>query len=148
MTLTAIVLTCVLVVAIVGWLMTLSVNYEDNGIVFKEPKVRTPGGRLGDYRRKRAAIERDKPEGNNVDWAHLRGTKLIEKGHKCDHLYFPVERDGELIGQECRLCGQFNTAAEVLARIAPFGARSLVMDFTPVSDNWVEQRFLDTDHRA
>jgi len=34
----------------------------------------------------------------------------------CDHIYMPVtDRDGKAIGQECPLCGKFNSLAEVEA---------------------------------
>jgi hypothetical protein len=38
----------------------------------------------------------------------------VEEQETCDHLYFPVSVDGNLIGQECSLCRKFNSLEDVM----------------------------------
>ena len=107
----------IVAIGFIGWAMIASLNNvkDDSGIVFKEPRINRPGHRLGEYRRKRAMVEVDKPEGNEVDWVAVRRARQS----KCDHLYWPVEELGVLVGQKCALCGLFHSADEVLNRLAP-----------------------------
>lgn len=92
---------------------------DDNGIVFREPRVNLPGHRLGEYRRRKAIADPQVIEGNKLDWVKFRADAAIRKQAGCDHLFWPVEEMGVLIGQRCALCKQFHTLAEVLDRIAP-----------------------------
>ncbi len=90
----------------------ISGDKREHDILFPHPRHVMPGERLARFRAKKAMVDPQVPEGNNVGWNF--NAKHRDRA-ECSHLYFPVEVGGVLAGQECRLCGNFNSMDDLEA---------------------------------